>query len=136
MKENEMRALARDVAVAEAVLCAVCGEPKGMHYVMDPPRDAVCPNRRGESDFAPSRPSVDAREPADAESYIAGMRRELDRVSADLRMHQQKALGEYWVWQGDGTDHPESLSCPVLIHADDLRKLLAAALQAQTKEGA
>ncbi len=30
-----------------------------------------------------------------------------------------------WVWTGDGHDHPESLTCPVLISADHLRELLA-----------
>lgn len=29
-----------------------------------------------------------------------------------------------WRWQGDGHDHPESLSCPVVMSADTLRALL------------
>jgi len=33
--------------------------------------------------------------------------------------------GEYWMWQGDGEDRLESLSCPVLIEAQDLRNLIA-----------
>lgn len=88
----------------EAVLCAVCGEPKGMHYVMDPPRDAVCPNRRGESDFAPSRPSVDAREV---------LRRELER------------LADAWAEEAYRTK-----SGDLLRRAADLRGVIRAALQA------
>jgi hypothetical protein len=49
---------------------------------------------------------------------------EVERLRADNKLHRQRAEGEYWVWQGDGTDHPESLTCPVLIHAQDLRELL------------
>jgi len=30
---------------------------------------------------------------------------------------------DYWIWQGDGEDHLESLTCPVLIEAQDLRDL-------------
>ena len=30
-----------------------------------------------------------------------------------------------WHWLGDGEDHLESLICPILIEADDLRELLA-----------
>ena len=29
-----------------------------------------------------------------------------------------------WHWQGDGEDHLESLACPILIEASDLRGLL------------
>lgn len=37
-------------------------------------------------------------------------------------MYEQR---EVWFWQGDGEDYPESLSCPVVIKADDLRAILA-----------
>lgn len=30
-----------------------------------------------------------------------------------------------WVWGGDGDDHPESLTCPILISAEQMRELLA-----------
>jgi len=30
---------------------------------------------------------------------------------------------DYWIWQGDGEDRLESLVCPVLIEADDLRAM-------------
>ena len=31
-----------------------------------------------------------------------------------------KARGDYWAWQGDGTDDLSSLVCPVLIPAKTL----------------
>ena len=34
-------------------------------------------------------------------------------------------LDETWYWMGDGEDHLESLTCPVIINAEDLRNLLA-----------
>lgn len=43
----------------------------------------------------------------------------------ELQNHRDKARGNYWAWQGDGTDHLESLTCPVLIAAADLRRLLS-----------
>jgi hypothetical protein len=30
-----------------------------------------------------------------------------------------------WFWQGDGDDHPEALSCPVVMSAETLRKFVA-----------
>jgi hypothetical protein len=30
-----------------------------------------------------------------------------------------------WHWKGDGEDHLESLACPILIEADDLRQLVS-----------
>lgn len=48
---------------------------------------------------------------------------EITRLKAQLSMHRAKANGEYWAWQGDGEDHLESLTCPVLIPAESLRKL-------------
>lgn len=50
---------------------------------------------------------------------------ELASLRRELTAHRDKANGDYWAWQGDGSDHPESLSCPVLIPAADLRTLLA-----------
>jgi hypothetical protein len=32
---------------------------------------------------------------------------------------------ECWIYQGDGTDYPESLVCPVVMTAQQLRELLA-----------
>ena len=44
----------------------------------------------------------------------------------ELLAHREKAKGNYWCWQGDGEDHLESLTCPVLVSAAQVRELLAA----------
>lgn len=46
-----------------------------------------------------------------------------------VRLYDEK---EVWFWQGDGCDHLESLACPVVIEADELRRLVNAAPIAQT----
>lgn len=38
-------------------------------------------------------------------------------------LHRER-IGEVWYWQGDNEDHLESLTCPVLIEAEELRTLL------------
>ncbi len=53
----------------------------------------------------------------------AGLDRELD-LRAQLRVVETGTEG-VWRWQGDGEDHPESLSCPVVMSAETLRALLA-----------
>ena len=64
------------------------------------------------------------------ELYVAWANRgevvaENAKLRAEVQLHRDKARGDYWIWQGDGTDEPESLACPVLMHPEDLRKLLA-----------
>ena len=34
---------------------------------------------------------------------------------------------EIWFWQGDGSDNPESLSCPIIIQPHDLIALIKGA---------
>lgn len=50
-----------------------------------------------------------------------------ERIIADLRkqvaLHEARQRGDYWIWQGDGNDHLESLTCPIIIQAKDLREL-------------
>lgn len=58
------------------------------------------------------------RHAQDQEQQIANLRHEL----ADRYSLQQK---DVWYWQGDGEDHPATLSCSVLIQANDLRALIA-----------
>lgn len=55
-----------------------------------------------------------------------------DRVSAALDAFQEERdrlqrerNGEVWLWQGDGEDDVESLTCPVLMTADQVRALTA-----------
>lgn len=53
----------------------------------------------------------------------------------ELDLHRRKAKGEYWVWQGDGEDHTESLGCPVLIHQGDLRAMQARIAELEAEIG-
>jgi hypothetical protein len=50
--------------------------------------------------------------------------KEIDRLKGELRVHRDKAKGDYWAWQGDGEDHLESLVCPVLIRPEVLSALM------------
>ena len=43
-------------------------------------------------------------------------------------------LHETWYWMGDGEDHLESLTCPVIINANDLRDLISQARADQNKK--
>lgn len=45
-------------------------------------------------------------------------------LKSKLNNEYRASIGEVWHWQGDGEDHLESLTCPVLISADDMRELI------------
>lgn len=51
------------------------------------------------------------------EAYIADMQQR-------LALHEEVKQGNFWYWQGDGYDCPESLVCPVVMRADTLRQLI------------
>jgi hypothetical protein len=60
------------------------------------------------------------------DAIVADLKRETDgRQEAEraLSMVRQPAA-DVWFWEGGGADHPESLSCPVVMSADKLRELL------------
>ncbi len=40
--------------------------------------------------------------------------------------HHREYKGEVWHWQDDGEDHPESLTCPVAVSPDVVRRWVAA----------
>jgi hypothetical protein len=50
---------------------------------------------------------------------------EYERVRQVPRLHRDMERGDFWAWQGDGEDHPESLVCPVLVPAAQVREWLA-----------
>ena len=56
-----------------------------------------------------------------AETFAEGFNTIADGVAAGVIVRK----GEVWFWQADEEDHVESLTCPVLIPAEALRKLLA-----------
>lgn len=49
---------------------------------------------------------------------------EMDKLYQERRTIARTERGEVWLWQGDGNDFPDSLACPVVMDADDLRMLL------------
>lgn len=55
---------------------------------------------------------------------LAVIKREAEKLCDENAALHREWNGEVWYWQGDGEDHLESLTCPVLIEADDLRALL------------
>lgn len=57
-------------------------------------------------------------------------------MRAEIRLHRQKRDGEYWAWTGDPKeDNVESLTCPVLVPIDTVRKWLSAAGERMKKPG-
>ena len=63
-------------------------------------------------------------------SEIEKAYRQIDALSAEVaKLKAQKfarfANEECWIYQGDGTDHLESLVCPVVIAPEKLLELLA-----------
>ena len=65
----------------------------------------------------------------DLDEALAVIKREAEKLSDENAALQRERQGEVWYWQGDGEDHLESLACPVLIEADDLRALLEGGLK-------
>lgn len=49
-----------------------------------------------------------------------------EQENAKLRVKVFRSFNdeECWIWQGDGSDHLESLVCPVVIHPIDLQQLI------------
>lgn len=74
------------------------------------------------------------------ESQIRNLQISLRTLGADNfelrfqnRLHRQKASGEYWAWTGDPVeDQIESLTCPVLVPAEQVRKWVA--IQARSEQ--
>lgn len=64
----------------------------------------------------PLRSADDCREAA----------KEIERLKSEMAAYHAKTAGEYWTWQGDGEDHPESWcnSLVVLIRAVQPRDIL------------
>lgn len=61
---------------------------------------------------------------AKLDEVLAEIKRKAGKLEAENEALRRERQGEIWYWQGDGEDHLESLTCPVLIEAADLRELL------------
>lgn len=57
-------------------------------------------------------------------AQLAEVTADRDRWKENAQRLQRERIGEVWLWQGDGEDHLESLACPILITADQLREEL------------
>lgn len=67
--------------------------------------------------------SIDARPSPDHDAPLC--LEAADEIERLRRIHNGMHLSEGgWIYQGDGTDHVESLTCPVVITADQLRGLV------------
>jgi hypothetical protein len=64
------------------------------------------------------------------EARIKELEAELEVIDKNYRIKK----GETWYWESNDENHLESLTCPVIINADDLRKLLAEAKAEAYKE--
>ena len=58
-------------------------------------------------------------------AFCDDIRRENENLHERLNRLIDERDGSVWIWQGDEEDHPESLSCPILISADQMRGILA-----------
>lgn len=77
--------------------------------------------RRYEEALAEFPGSRDSEYREDGLRFIA----EIETLLEEKRRRRQACEGDYWAWQGDGEDHLESLSCPVVIHPADLMVMIA-----------
>lgn len=66
--------------------------------------------------------------------YAVRLERELHEVRLELLRHRHVETSEVWYWQKEGGNYIESLNCQVVIHADDLRKLIGDAEQMEEVE--
>jgi hypothetical protein len=61
-----------------------------------------------------------------SEQEITRLRAEVSRLQSEVARKDCRVIskridgGEAWIWQGDGEDHLESLTCPVVIRPEQL----------------
>lgn len=63
---------------------------------------------------------------AAARSENEKLRIESEKWRTKFLTQRDEANSNTWIWMGDGEDHPESLTCPVIMSADQLREFVAA----------
>lgn len=49
---------------------------------------------------------------------------EISKLRGELKLRQQKEVGEVWYWEQDGENNLESLSCPVVIPVEQLKQFI------------
>ena len=73
---------------------------------------------------------AEKREKSKHEQYIALKERhekQTEKAERELIARRDKDRGDYWMLQPDGGNNLQSLVCPVLIRADDMRDLIGKA---------
>jgi hypothetical protein len=83
-------------------------------------------------DNAIGQPGYDKEMWIQLDRAVRGFEDEAAKTRQDLNLEKAVQRGDYWHWQGDGHDFPESLTCPVVMTADQLRELLAKTTPAGT----
>jgi hypothetical protein len=78
-----------------------------------------------ETELSKLQPELDRRE-----ARIKELEAELEVIDKNYRIKK----GETWYWESNDENHLKSLTCPVIINADDLRKLLVQAKAEAYKE--
>jgi len=59
------------------------------------------------------------------DAALADVKKEAAKLQNEVAALHRERQGEVWYYQGDGEDKLESLTCPVLIEAEDLRAIVA-----------
>jgi len=57
--------------------------------------------------------------------WLGELTKEIADLKLELSTRYCESIGETWYWQGDGEDHLESTTCPIIIPAEQLRQLIA-----------
>lgn len=60
----------------------------------------------------------------DLKRELDATRVKLQKVELEMATRRRLAKDEIWFWQGDGEDHLESLTCPIIITPEALREIL------------
>lgn len=58
------------------------------------------------------------------DALIESLREEVRTWKEAFIRSRDESEGNTWIFMDDGDDHPESLTCPVIISADQLREFL------------
>ena len=65
-------------------------------------------------------------ESAKAADGIKHLQAENHNLRLDINAFRQRHADEFWYWQDDGEDFPESLTCPVMVRAETIQRMAAA----------
>lgn len=67
-------------------------------------------------------------------SQLAAAQQENERRKHQVEILLRERKDEVWIWQNDEEDHPESLTCPVLMSVEHVRAFVADRQRAEQAE--